>query len=190
VPQPPQFVGSVAVGVSQPSYLLPLQSAWFARQTGLQLEPEPPQLALLVRSSVSQPLLLLLSQLLKKLWVQTGLQAPPMQVLVALFCWQMVPQPPQLLPSLANTASQPLLLLASQLPSTPVSQTGLQAPVTHELLPCGAWQATPQAPQLLLLVCKLASQPSFGSMLQSWKFALQVPSWHALVTHFPVAFAN
>jgi hypothetical protein len=205
VPQAPQFVGSVAVGVSQPLLLLPSQLAWFARQTGLQLAPEqlllevwlsaqakpqPPQLALLERSSVSQPLLLLPSQLLKKLCVQTGLQLPPEQVFVALVCWHTVPQPPQLLLSLANTTSQPLLLLPSQFPSAPASQAGLQAANVHVLAPCGAWQARPHVPQLLLFERKSTSQPSFGTVLQSAKFALQALSWHALVTHFPVAFAN
>lgn len=152
--------------------------------------PQAPQFVGSVAVGVSQPLLLLPSQLLKKLCVQTGLQLPPEQVFVALVCWHTVPQPPQLLLSLANTTSQPLLLLPSQFPSAPASQAGLQAANVHVLAPCGAWQARPHVPQLLLFERKSTSQPSFGTVLQSAKFALQALSWHALVTHFPVAFAN
>ncbi len=78
--QPPQLVASLAVPVSQPLLGLRSQSLKLARHTGWQALPtqlllevslsrqgmaQPPQLALLERSCVSQPLLLLLSQLLK-----------------------------------------------------------------------------------------------------------------------------
>ena len=79
-PQAPQLTGSAAVGVSQPLPGLLSQSAWLAVHTGMHALPtqllllvklsaqvllHAPQLALLVRVSISQPLVLLPSQLLK-----------------------------------------------------------------------------------------------------------------------------
>ena len=79
-PQAPQLTGSVAVGVSQPLPGLLSQSARLAVHTGAHTLPtqllllvklsahalpQAPQLALLLRVSLSQPLFLLPSQLLK-----------------------------------------------------------------------------------------------------------------------------
>lgn len=203
VPQAPQLFGSVVVGVSQPLKRLVSQSAKPALQLGAhalftqllltvllsaQAVPHPPQLALLERTSVSQPLFGLLSQLLKYDWLHAGVHTSATQVLTELSDTQAILQPPQLLLSLANTASQPSFALPSQLPNA-APQLGEQAPVTQLFVPCGAWQAVPHAPQLLLLVARFASHPSVsGFMLQSAKFALHLLSWQPPMTHLPDAF--
>ena len=114
---------------------------------------------------------------------------PPPHVLLPLIAWQTVPQPPQLLLSFANTDSQPVFTLPSQSPKV-VPQLGMHTPAVQVLEPCGAWHTEPQAPQLLLAVFRLTSQPSAsGFMLQSAKFAAHLSSWQPLATHLPVALS-
>jgi hypothetical protein len=61
---------------------------------------------------------------------------------------QSLPHEPQLLLSVSRLAPQPLLGLPSQSPQGEV-HTGVQTPLTQEVVPCGLVHAVLQAPQWL-----------------------------------------
>src|SRR5689334_5172700 len=96
----------------------------FAR---LHVAPQPPQLARLVKTLVSQPLARSLSQLAKGM-LQMMPQLPPVQVAVPLVLLQMLPQPPQLLMSPVVLVSQPFAALPSQLPKPALQLATVQVP--------------------------------------------------------------
>jgi hypothetical protein len=131
--------------------------------------------------------------LLSQLWkfaLHTGAHAPSEQLLLeVLFAAHALPQAPQLVLSVANTIVQPLFGLPPHVPNW-VPQLGVQLLATQLFVPCGAWQATPHAPQLLLSEVGSDSQPSIACLLQSKKPLAQVLSSHALATHLPVAWSG
>jgi hypothetical protein len=73
---------------------------------------------------------------------------------------QVNPHDPQLVTVFVRLVSQPLFLLLSQLPKPPL-QMGVHAPAAHEVVPLVFVQIVPQAPQLVVLVWVLVSQPLF-----------------------------
>jgi hypothetical protein len=110
---------------------------------------------------------------------QVGQVPPPQSVSVsAPSCFWSIHR---LLTQVELTRSQMLLAQAGLLVQNPPFGTPTQAPL---LQLCPLVHAWPHAPQLLVSVFVLTSQPSAGLPLQSWKPALQVwtaqaPSWQA-----------
>jgi hypothetical protein len=174
LPHAPQLLVLVLMLVSQPFAVLASQSLNPELQLGVQfplrqlvvplafvqVAPQVPQLVALVLMLVSQPLLGLPSQSAVPA-AHTGTQAPLTQLVTPLALMHFTPQPPQLFGSLAVTVSQPFLVLPSQ-SIEPALQTGTQAPETHDVVPWGFAQDALQAPQLLVLVFRLVSQPLSG----------------------------
>ena len=148
--------------------------AWQAR-------PQAPQWAALARVSTSQPLLGLLSQS-PKLVAQTAPQTPAAQKVVALGpAGHAVPQAPQWSGSLARLVQVPAQLRC------PVWQLTPHWPAEHTV-PLG--QTVPQAPQLVLLVLVLTSQPLAASPSQSAKPAAQAASVQAPALQRVVALGS
>jgi hypothetical protein len=200
VPHAPQWVALVCVFVSQPSFLLPLQSPKPVLQFGahapavqgfvplaaMHWAPHPPQLLVVVRL-VSQPLVEMPSQ-----FPQPELHAliwhdPVAQVAVAFVRLQAVPHEPQFV-SVVRLASQPLFLLPSQSPK-PGLQTGAHAPPVQAVGPFALVQLAPHAPQLLVVV-RLASQPLALFPSQLPKPELHAPMLQVPVVHEAAALAN
>lgn len=101
----------------------------------------------LVEMLVSQPSDAFWSQLAKP-GLQVITQAPAVQVGVPLLTEHTNPQLPQLLVS--------VWVLTQPLPQATVPEGQAHAPPVQT---CPDGQAVPQVPQLLALVCRLASQP-------------------------------
>jgi hypothetical protein len=126
-----------------------------------------PQWLVLVSRLTSQPLEELPSQLAKPAAQAATVHDPPAQVPVALAGAQRTPQPPQLLRSVAVTASQPVLRSASQL-EKPDSHAKVHAPleqVTRALGPVG--HALLQRPQWAASMPSVRSHPLERSPSQS-----------------------
>jgi hypothetical protein len=95
--------------------------------------PQPPQAALSVRVSTSQPLAVLPSQLAKPALQLAMAQAPAAQLAVALGSAQARPQAPQCAGLLWVLASQPLLATPSQSPKPTAQRTTVHALAAHPL---------------------------------------------------------
>jgi hypothetical protein len=174
VPQAPQLLGLFEVLTSQPSPALPLQSARGAVQllmpqtpfTQFGCEPLPPgqtlpqipQLLTLLLVLTSQPFAGLPSQLAKPA-LQFSTQLPALQVGVALFVPQMLPQAPQLAVLLVRLASQPSLSRPLQSAQPELQLAMAQVPPSHLGVACGSRQTLPHEPQLLTSEVLLDSQP-------------------------------
>src|SRR5579883_74988 len=181
-PQAPQFAASLLRSTSQPSTcLLPLQSAWRIAQTPLQTPaaqvtaatllfeqamPQPPQFWGSTSTWVWQPPAHLPLQSTKPA-LQAQVQAPFTQAVVPLGFAQVVPQAPQLPTSEVRLASQPSRGSLLQSPQPLAQEPTAQAPLVQAGVALGVMQVLPQAPQSMALVCRLVSQPSRGSLLQS-----------------------
>ena len=99
----------------------------------------------------------------------------------------MVPQPPQLV-SVLSAVSQPLRVLASQLPQ-PLLQTGAHALAAQLVVPWALVHAVPQLPQFDTLLASATSQPLATLASQLAKPELQLAMPHALLAHRGVPFA-
>jgi hypothetical protein len=130
----------------------------------VQLTPQPPQWLELLVVLTSQPLFGLPSQLAKP-GLQLGAHVPFEQATPPFGFEHGMLQPPQWLVLLRMLVSQPLFGLPSQLPA-PAAQLGTHAPETHAVVPFALLQVTPQAPQLVVVVCRFVSQPSARLPLQ------------------------
>jgi hypothetical protein len=182
VMQVPQ-VALVVRSASQPLAPLPSQLARLVAHTGthtpaaqllvvvpagvVQLLPQAPQWVLLVRMSVSQPLLGLPSQSRKPV-AHTGTHTPAVQVLlvVPLGAAHMVPQAPQFELLVRRLTSHPSVTLVLQLRKLVLQLPMAQVPVVQVPVAFGGAQARPQVPQLVV-VRPSTSQPSGASELQS-----------------------
>jgi hypothetical protein len=179
--QPPQFIRSELVAVSQPLRGLPSQSANPAPQTGthaplrqlveplelLQAMPQPPQLAMSASRLASQPLVASPSQLPNPV-AQLIAQVPWVQAAVPLVELQRVPQSPQWLVLVWRSVSQPFCLSPSQSPKLAL-QVGVQAPAVQLEVPFGFTHSASQAPQCLEFVASSISQPLPAFLSQSAK---------------------
>jgi hypothetical protein len=189
VPHAPQWVALDRVSTSQPLVTAPSQSPkpWSqvataqtpraqvgAALAGAHGRPHAPQCAVLLASTVSQPLPATPSQSAKP-----ARHAPPPHTPAAhRACWlpviaQAIPHTPQFVAELAVSTSQPLSATPSQLPK-PASQARAQAPSTQAgvALVCGGHRL-PQRPQLVAALRRSVSQPLAASASQSPKPAAQ-----------------
>lgn len=123
----------------------------------LQTLPHAPQWLVLVAVTVSQPFATFPSQLPKP-ELHEMLQLPVVHDGVPLFVLQAAPHDPQWLVLLDRLVSQPFTTLPSQFPK-PELQVMPQDPATQLAVPLAVLQAAPQAPQWLVLVLMLTSQP-------------------------------
>jgi hypothetical protein len=192
-PQPPQLAASLRVRVSQPLAALPSQLAKpalqavtaqaFAAQALVALastqgRPQAPQLADEVASAVSQPSAATPLQSPKPAAQVTTVHPPAEQpATVALASAQTRPHVPQLRGSIVGSVQK----VAGAVPHTTLgaAQVVRQAPAA-QLWPAG--HATPQPPQLALLLRVSTSQPSAAAPLQLAKPVAQAP---AGITHAP-----
>jgi hypothetical protein len=122
--------------------------------------PHVPQCETLVLVLVSQPLATLLSQLPKP-ELHAMVQAPPPQPGVPLTDEQAALQAPQCAMLVFVLVSQPLALLASQLPKPTLQVPSVQTPVEHDSAAFAKSQTTPQ-PLQSVVVRMLVSQPLLG----------------------------
>ena len=159
--------------------------------------PQPPQWAVFVAKSASQPFAVLPSQLPKPLLHVIDAHTPPEQVGVPFVASQRLPHAPQLLRSVVSVTSQPLVddpsqsargeVQAAPTPQVPTPDTlGAQKAVR----PVGAVQRVPQAPQLVTSVVVAVSHPSAVSLLQLAKPAVQAPMVHTPPTQVAPALAK
>jgi hypothetical protein len=148
----------------------------FAR---LQAAPQAPQFVRVTRF-VSQPFAELPSQFPKPVLHVPSWHAEPLHIAPALAKVQTVPQPLQLATLLVRFVSQPSETWPLQLPN-PVEHVIEQVPAEHEGVPFVVEQGAPQAPQLVLLVCVLVSQPFAALPSQLPNPALHDTSWHVPV---------
>ena len=134
--------------------------------------PQPPQL-LTVKIFVSQPLLSLLSQLMKpaaQLGVHANEPGEPEQVVPPCALLQALPHAAQLL-TVPSVVSQPAAAVQSAKPAAQLPM--VQVPVAHEAPALGNPQGTPQFPQSVKVVT-LVSQPLAGLLSQLLKPAAHV----------------
>ena len=201
VPQVPQLA-RVVVGVSQPlAVLLSQFSKPVSQPTNwqvpvaqvspapgrLQVTPQAPQLARVV-VGVSQPLLSMPSQLDHPALQELMAQIPLEQLADALAREQVVPQVPQSV-RVRMLVSHPLRSLSSQ-SSNPAAQVATrQTPVEHSPTPELGVQATPQAPQLKLVLSGV-SHPLAALPSQFDQPALQVSSSQVPVEQLAAALAR
>jgi hypothetical protein len=121
--------------------------------------PHPPQLALSLRRSTSQPLAALPSQSRKPRAQVATAQAPAAQVEVALGSAQVRPQAPQLVTLVWVSSSQPLAGLPSQSAKPAAQRTTVQTPPAQPLAATLASAHTaPHAPQLAGSMAVLAQK--------------------------------
>ena len=201
MPHEPQFAVVVFVFVSQPFATLASQLPKPgeqervhapAEQVGVafvveQAVPHAPQLLVAVFVLVSHPFAELPSQLPNPAVQVPRVQVPVVQVSLAFARSHTLPQPPQFA-SVRVFVSQPLFGLPSQ-SENPAAQVGVHAPATHEVVPFAFVHAVPQAPQLVELVERFASQPLVVRPSQFPKPVLHVPRTHEPVEHTAPAFA-
>jgi hypothetical protein len=144
--------------------------------------PQAPQWLFVAPRLVSQPLLLLPSQLPKPAVQVPMTQEVSVQVALALANTHARPQPLQCSTSFASEVSQPSLRLPLQLANPGRHIIDTQLPPAHTGVPLVALHARPQAPQLLRSVCRSVSQPA-AMGLQSPRPAahiapfIQRPAW-------------
>jgi hypothetical protein len=98
--------------------------------------------------------------------VHTGEQAPATQDVDPFGFVHVVPHEPQLLVLVLRFVRQPLFGLPPQT-AYPALQTGVQTPATHDVVPFGFEHVTPHAPQLVVELEMLVSQPLLGFPSQS-----------------------
>lgn len=103
---------------------------------------------------------------------------------------QTVPQAPQLLESVCELDSQPLLMLRSQSAYPALQGPIAQLPRTQRGVPFGIAQITLQTPQLPLSVWRFASQPLVGAPSQLPKPDWQESMAQALCVQVAVAFGR
>jgi hypothetical protein len=201
VPQAPQLALSVRVSTSQPLAGLASQSAKPVAQASTahaptaqvavalgraQNRPQDPQLAALVVTSVSQPLLARPSQSPKPAAQRAGVHIPPAQPWAATWASaQTIPHAPQFVGSMAVLAQKAVGAVpqvasgaAQVAPHTPPEQT------------CPAAQLVPQAPQLAVVVRVSTSQPLLATWSQSAKPGSQAMTAHAPAAQAGVAWAS
>jgi len=208
-PQPPQCVVLVVVLVSQPFTASPSQLPKPVLQVPsrhtppahdtaplvrVQAWPQPPQFARLVEVSTSQPspALPLQSARLPGQVPRAVPQVPEVHTGTrpGVVVLQMVPQVRQLLTAVLRLVSQPFSAMPSQLPKPVLQTPSAQRPLAQVADALGKLQVLPQAPQCVVLVLVLASQPLPLLLSQLAKPALQVPRTHALATQFEALFAK
>jgi hypothetical protein len=208
-PQPPQCVVLVVVLVSQPLTASPSQLPKpvlhmprrhtppvhdTAPLDRVQAWPQPPQFARLVEVSTSQPSPALPLQSARPVgqvpravpqvaMVHTGTR-PGVVVLHTL------PQVRQLLTAVLRLVSQPFSAMPSQLPKPELQVPSAQRPLAQVAVALGKLQVLPHAPQWVVLVLVLASQPLPLLLSQLAKPALQEPSAHALPTQLGALLAK
>ncbi|MEZ4393138.1 MAG: hypothetical protein R3A48_18785 [Polyangiales bacterium] len=206
-PQAPQWEALVRVFTSQPFAGLPSQFAEPALQAptpqtpathaplalaGAQARPQAPQLARLVRVSVSQPFIATPSQSAKPAAQLATAQRPASQLAVALGSVQVAPQAPQCARAVLTSVSQPLVASPSQSPRPALQVATAQTPARQVALPPETAHAFRHAPQCEGDTRVSVSQPLAASPSQSAKPAAQVstrhtPPEHAAVATFAVA---
>jgi hypothetical protein len=86
---------------------------------------------------------------------------------------QRLPHAPQLFGSFESACSQPLAGLRSQSAKPDAHDTMTHAPLTHAVEALARLHARPHAPQCVMLVFRLVSQPLAGFVSQSPKLGLQ-----------------
>jgi len=155
VPQAPQWSGSLATLAQVPAQLRSpvwqLTPHWPAEHTVPlgQTVPQAPQLVLLVLVLTSQPLAALPSQSAKPVAQAASVQAPALQVVVALGNTQARPHPPQWVALVVVSVSQPFAAVPSQSPKPGEHRTTAQVPSVQPWVAVLARaQAVPHAPQL------------------------------------------
>jgi hypothetical protein len=188
IPQPPQCCALVSVFCSQPFAVFASQSAKGTTQSkaqpraaqravalagSAQTIPQPPQLAVFVRTSTSQPFAAFASQFAKPP-LHANVHIPAAQPTVAPGTASQGAQEPQCIGSVRGSTSQPFAAFASQ-SRRPALQARVQAPLMHmAVVPVVAVQAIPQPPQLARLVSRSVSQPFMRLASQSPRPASQV----------------
>jgi hypothetical protein len=140
----------------------------------VQAVPHEPQFAVVVFRFTSHPVDAKVSQFPNPALHATEHTAAEQEA-VPLVPLQTVPQAPQLAVLVFLFVSQPFVALPSQLPN-PALQTGAHTPLEQEVVPFTFVQTLPQAPQLVMVVLVLVSQPFVAIASQLPKPALQVPS--------------
>ena len=173
-PQLPQLAALVAVFTQTlPHWVSPLphdpeqtRVLPITRLSGVDAPQKFPQSPLLdgCSSEVSQPFAGLPSQLPQPA-LQVRPQLPAVQAAMPLFDGQTVPQLPQFRRSVRVSTSQPLPAIPSQ-SRNPSWQVTTQAPATQVGTVFASVQALWQAPQFMLLGCRLVSHPSESRPLQ------------------------
>src|SRR4051794_36445934 len=121
---------------------------------------------------------------------EATVQALAAQPLTALARAHFMPQPPQLLTSVAVPTSQPLATIMSQLAKPMVQAAMPQAPLVQLLVALASPQALPQPPQLVMSFCELTSQPLGVIPSQLRNPALHGPMAQAPMVHTGVALAS
>jgi hypothetical protein len=91
---------------------------------------------------------------------------------------QTCPQAPQLLTLVTRLVSQPFAERPSQLPKPALHDATVQTPLVQAAAPFAPPHDTPHAPQLLMLVRRLVSQPFAEMPSQLPKPAMQDSTWH------------
>jgi hypothetical protein len=178
LPQPPQFAGSVrrskhcpAQKVSPVPQTLPHAPPEHTMPV-VQPTPQAPQWAFDVRVSVSQPLVVLPSQLPKPALQLATVHAPPAQPATPLATLHARPQAPQLDGVARRSVSHPLRGSPSQSPKPALQLPTPHAPARQAAVALGTLHTRPQAPQCAVAVLVLVSQPLAASPSQSPKPAL------------------
>jgi hypothetical protein len=157
--QRPQFCTSAVRFVSHPLAALPSQLPQPASQAivqvpalqdgvplvAVQVVPHVPQFATVVLRSVSQPLLVSLSQLPQPATQAPKVQTPVPQEAEALGNEHGTAHPPQFA-SVLSPVSHPLLALESQLPN-PAAHTGKHTPAGQLVVPLALLHVLPHEPQ-------------------------------------------
>jgi hypothetical protein len=101
----------------------------------------------------------------------------------------LLPHIPQLLGSVSRIASHPLTASASQFAKPALHWPTLHAPAWHWPMALGAVQIVSHAPQLLLSVAVLVSQPFAEFPSQSLNPVAHVSNAQPCAVHFAMAFA-
>ena len=136
--------------------------------------PHAPQLAVLVRRSVSQPLLATPSQLPKPTAQVPTPQTPTMQTGVALGGLHVTPQPPQLFTSEPRTLrSHPLAAMRSQ-SAVPAAHVSPQTPLMQYGVPSADGQTVVQLPQCSGSLARMTQLPE-QLVCPDWQVTPQTP---------------
>lgn len=145
--------------------------------------PQPPQCAELVSVLASQPFIALPSQFAKPVLHAPSVHVLAAQLAAALGREHAAPHAPQCASVFVVLVSQPLTALPSQLPKPMLHAPSVQLPVVHDAAALGREHTIPHAPQWLVLLLVLVSQPLLSVPSQSPKPALHVPIEHTLAAH-------
>jgi len=204
-PQVPQLLGLVVILISQPSpakvlqFLKPALHAAKKHDPPLQVAepfakehtfPQAPQLAALVLKITSQPSAALALQFSKPA-LQEIVHVPPVHKAEAFVRGgQTFPHVPQLLVLVLILISQPSAELTLQFAKPELQDDMEHEPPVQPAVAFATEHRLPQAPQLLVLVFILISQPSDVIALQFAKPVLQAEMAHAPPVQTPEAFAK